>query len=123
MYAIKQRETDGAIIIQDCVYDEVVIQTDEITRFLNELCENEMISEGSKYEELKENCLLLQAENEKLKADKEPSHVSIVMLSRFDEASEKAMSTIKWNDKERRTIVDYVRVQREALASQKISGA
>jgi hypothetical protein len=54
---------------------------------------------------------------------KEPSHVSIVMLSRFDEASEKAMSTIKWNDKERRTIVDYVRVQREALASQKISGA
>ena len=79
MYAIKQRETDGAVIIQDCVNDEVVIKTDEITRFLNELCENEMISEGSEYEKLKENCLLLQAENEELKAElKEPPDEKLV---------------------------------------------
>ena len=78
MYEINQRETDGALIISGSVENHVMIKTEEITRFLNELCENDMISEGSKYEELFEENLLLKVENEKLKDLKEPSDFSNV---------------------------------------------
>ena len=80
MYEVWQSKNNGNLIIQN-ERDCVEIETEFVTKFVNELCENEMISEGTKYEELKESCVLLKAENEKLKAEKEPSHVSIVMRS------------------------------------------
>lgn len=59
----------------------------------------------------------------KLKLEEQPSHISIVMLSRFDEASEKLKTKYYAFPELSYVFEDVFKELREALASQKISGA
>jgi hypothetical protein len=60
MYEVWQSANNGNLIIQN-ERDCVEIDTEFVTKFVNELCENEMISEGTKYEELKEQLRVCNA--------------------------------------------------------------
>lgn len=80
MYEITQRNSDGALKIYADVDEagSMIINTEDITNFLNDLCENEMICEGSKYEELKETNIQL-----KKKLELSESHIANVMSFRL----------------------------------------
>lgn len=74
-------------------------------------------------EEVQEQQNLLQTQNKIISDLKYSPAVSIVMLSRFDEASEKATENIMYRDQEHILVHRTIQNIREALASQKISGA
>ncbi len=69
MYKIEFDQEFDDMIITGFHRREIVISNYDITKFVDELCENEMISENSKYKELKEKLKKIKAENEKLKLE------------------------------------------------------
>lgn len=116
MYKIEHAENTGDLIITGCHGDCILIRTQDLPKFLDELCENDLVNECSKYAKLLEK-------NERLQEDLEmtESLIASVILSRLEKEIEKVEKHQLYDPIERAAIIYHLDNIRQAIAYQKIS--